>query len=79
MLRKTETRESIQLGLFEQEQPDVESTLAGNLDKVILPPLALEIGHDLRLRRLAHVYDRLAFENGLRNQLRACHLQAPRR
>ena len=27
MLRKTETRESIQLGLFEQEQPDIELSL----------------------------------------------------
>jgi Transposase, Mutator family len=38
----------------------------------------LKIGHDSGLGRLPHVYDRLAVENGRGNQLRACHLQAPR-
>ena len=56
-----------------------EAALAGDIDQIILAPLALEIGHDLGLRRLAHIDDRLALEDGGRNQLSACHRQAPRR
>ena len=35
-----------------------EPTLAGDLDEIILPPLALEIGHDLGLRGLATIRSR---------------------
>src|SRR6516225_8343471 len=56
-----------------------EAALAGNLDKIILSPLALQIGHDLGLRRLAHVDDGFALEHACWKKITACHRQAPRR
>ncbi len=37
------------------------------LDKVVLPPLALQFGLYLRLRRLAHVHHGLAPQDGIGN------------
>jgi hypothetical protein len=53
--------------------------LAGDLDQIVLTPLALQIGHDLGLRRLAHVNDGLALQDGGGDQVSARHRQAPRR
>jgi hypothetical protein len=56
MPRKTETRESIQLGLFEQEQPDVELSptrrqqLAALIEALMIEIAAvltmMEVGND---------------------------------
>src|SRR6476646_3657562 len=53
-----------------------ESSLASDIDQIILAPFA--IGHNLGLRRLAHIHDSLPLEDDRRNHLSAGHLQAPR-
>jgi hypothetical protein len=40
-----------------------EAPLARDIDQIILPPLALQVGHDLGLRRLPHIDDGLALED----------------
>jgi len=56
-----------------------ESALASDVDQIILAPPALQVGHHLGLRRLAHIDDCLPLEDDGWDQLSACHRQAPRR
>lgn len=59
---------------------NVGKTVAtGNINEVILPPLALEIGHDLGLCRLAHIDDGLALQELRRDKFTDGHRRAPRR
>ena len=53
MPRKTETRESIQLGLFEQEQPDVElSPTRRQQLAALIEALMIEIAAVLTMREV---------------------------
>lgn len=45
----------------------------------ILPSLALQVGHELGLRRLAHIDDGLAVQERSWDQIRAGHHRTPRR
>ncbi|KEC70757.1 hypothetical protein RLPCCGM1_p0531 [Rhizobium leguminosarum bv. phaseoli CCGM1] len=56
---------------------DVDKAVATcDVDQIILAPLAFQIGHDLGLRGLAYIHDRLALKHGHR-EISACHRQAP--
>jgi hypothetical protein len=47
------------------DDPYIDKTpLVSDLDQRALTPLAFQIGHDLGLRRLAHVNDSLALQDG---------------
>lgn len=48
-----------------------EAGSARDINQIILPLLALQVGHHLRLRRLAHIDDGLACEERCRDQLNA--------
>jgi hypothetical protein len=56
----------------------VEAPLPRDINKFVLPPLALEIGLDLRLGRLPNIDHRFALQHCRRQKLSAGHLQAPR-
>lgn len=56
-----------------------KTVVTGNIYEVILPPLALEIGHDLGLCGLPHIDDGLALQQLRRNQISTGHRRAPRR
>ena len=58
MPRKTETRESIQLGLFEQEQPDVElSPTRRQQLAALIEALMIEIAAVLAMREVGDDQD----------------------
>ncbi|WP_323715931.1 hypothetical protein [Paracoccus aminovorans] len=46
---------------------------ARDINQIILPSLAFQVGHHLRLRRLAHIDDGLAREERRRDQFNAGH------
>src|SRR5262249_60649490 len=52
-----------------------------NLDELVLPPLALEVGLHLRLGGLPNIDDRLALQHRSRQEISArhCHAPPPRR
>jgi len=50
-----------------------EAGPARDINEIILPPLAFQVGHHLRLRRLAHIHDGLAREECRRDQFNAAH------
>src|SRR4051812_5531528 len=56
---------------------DVDKAVAAcDVDQIILAPLAFQVGHDLGLRRLAYIDDRLTLKHR-RRKISACHRQAP--
>src|SRR5947208_13296714 len=55
----------------------VEAPLPRDINKFVLPPLALEIGLDLRLSRLPNIDHRLALQHCRRQKLSAGHSRSP--
>src|SRR3954447_4987133 len=55
-----------------------ETPLPGDLDEIVLPPLAFEVVVNLCRGGLANINHRLALQHGGRQQISARHCQAPR-